>query len=42
LGRDFLIDKAYVISPKEFKHGGSVSLVVDRDRRHVMVELYIE
>lgn len=42
LGKDFLIDKAYVISPKEFKHGGSVSLVVDRDRKHVMVELYIE
>ncbi len=42
LGKDFLIDKAYVAYPKEFKHGGSVSVVVDKSRKFVMAELYIE
>jgi len=42
LGTDFLIDEVYIVSPKEFEHGGSVSLVVDKSKKYVMAELYIE
>jgi hypothetical protein len=42
VGRDFAVAHHYVATPKEFEHGGSVTVLADVSRSAVMVDLYIE
>ncbi|MBB4611186.1 hypothetical protein [Sphingomonas yabuuchiae] len=42
IGPDFPISHIYVAEPKEFDHGGMVTLLTDKSRTRVMVDLYIE
>ena len=42
VGTDFAIAETYVTSPPEFEHGGSITVVADASRRHVMVDVYVE
>jgi hypothetical protein len=42
VGTDFAIAETYVTSPPEFQQGGSITVVADASRRHVMVDVYVE
>lgn len=42
MGPDFEMAIAYSVSPTEYQHGGSVTIISDAARRHVIVDLYIE
>ena len=42
VGTDFPIAAIYVTTPPEFEHGGSISVVADATKRHVMVDVYVE
>ncbi len=42
VGANFDIDIEYQVRPVEFKNGGQVAVYADKQRRHVIVDLYIE
>lgn len=42
IGANFRVAAVFFAQPPEFEHGGSVTMVTDVSRRHVMVDLYIE
>lgn len=42
LGPDFPIAHTFTASPREFEHGGNVTVLTDRSQSLVMVDLYIE
>ena len=42
VGRDFTVAHYYVATPKEFEHGGNVTVFADASRSAVMIDLYIE
>jgi len=42
VGRDFAVAYYYVAEPKRFEHGGSVTVLTDRTRSMVMVDVYVE
>lgn len=42
VGPDFAIAHTFIASPNEFEHGGTVTVLTDRDRTHAMVDLYLE
>ena len=42
VGGDFPIAHTFVANPKEFAHGGSITVLADGSRSHVMADLYVE
>ena len=42
VGHDFTVGHDYVATPKEFKHGGDVTVLANASRSTVMIDLYIE
>ncbi|HWQ94610.1 MAG TPA: hypothetical protein VN418_03805 [Gammaproteobacteria bacterium] len=42
VGPEFAVDVEFSVQPAEFKHGGFVRVLTDKDRRHAIVDLYIE
>ena len=42
VGPDFLISHTFIVSPKEFEHGGTVTVLADRSHSRAMVDLYVE
>jgi hypothetical protein len=42
VGRDFAAAKYYVATPKEFEHGGNVTVLANATRSEVMIDFYIE
>lgn len=42
IGPDFDVETEYKVEPTSFKDGGSVRVFVDADKRHAIVDLYIE
>jgi hypothetical protein len=42
IGANFQVAAVFSARPPDFEHGGSVTVVTDASRRHVLVDLYIE
>ncbi len=42
VGHDFAVDHYYVATPKQFEHGGEVTVLANASRSAVMIDLYIE
>ncbi|WP_294202445.1 hypothetical protein [uncultured Sphingomonas sp.] len=42
IGPDFPVAHIFVPQPREFDHGGMVTVLTDKSRTRVMVDLYIE
>jgi hypothetical protein len=42
VGPDFVVAHTFIASPKEFEHGGTVTVLTDSSRTRAMVDLYIE
>lgn len=42
VGHDFAVAHYYVAPPKEFEHGGSVTVLANATRSAAMIDLYIE
>ena len=42
VGPDFAVARYYVATPKEFEHGGNVTVLANASRSAVMIDLYIE
>ena len=42
LGKNFKVRTQYFISPKEFKHGGHVNLLTNKQKNKVSIDIYIE
>lgn len=42
LGKNFIVADSFIVFPAEFKHGGNIYIVTDKDHRRVCLERYIE
>ena len=42
VGPEFPIATEFIAEPKEFKHGGSVKVFTDKERKRAVIDLYIE
>jgi hypothetical protein len=42
VGRDFAVAHYYVANPKEFEHGGNMTVLANASKSEVMIDLYIE
>lgn len=42
VGPEFTVATEFIAEPKEFKHGGNVKVFTDRERKLVVIDLYIE
>ena len=42
VGPEFPVTTEFIAEPKEFKHGGNVKVFADRERKRVVIDLYIE
>lgn len=42
VGPEFPVTAEFTAEPKEFKHGGSVKIFADQERKRAVIDLYIE
>jgi len=42
VGPEFPVTTEFTAEPKEFKHGGSVKIFADQERKRAVIDLYIE
>jgi hypothetical protein len=42
VGKEFEVDVEYSVQPKEFKHGGFVRVIVNKERGYALIDEYIE
>lgn len=42
VGPDFVVAHTFIARPKEFEHGGTITVLTDSSRTKAMVDLYIE
>ncbi|TSK04681.1 MAG: hypothetical protein FPO08_19245 [Geobacter sp.] len=42
VGPEFPVTTEFTAEPKEFKHGGSVKIFSDQERKRAVIDLYIE